>query len=443
VSALLDLAYLGALAAASPYLAWKVASRPRHLDGFRQRLGNCEPRVGDAPCAWVHGVSVGEVVAAQPLIESVPTALREGGRDSEVVISTTTSSGQEVARRRFPGRRVVYYPFDFSWSVRRVFDALRPSIVVLVELELWPNFLREAQRRKIPVVVVNGRISEKSFRGYRLARRIIPLQAVARYCVQTDEYASRFERLGVDPRKIVVTGSMKYDVVRTGGVDAAAMRTSLGLAADEIVWICGSTHPGEERAIGEIHARLKARWPKLRLVLAPRHIERSAEVARELEQTTREKVVRRSVQSQTTGPLGPGILLVDTIGELGKLYAAADLVFVGGSLIPHGGQNILEPAGLGKAVLMGPHTFNFQESVERLLRAQAAVEVPDAAGLEREVASLLGDPTRARALGQSAHTAIEAAKGATARTLSTIGELFRGNVSAAPQAPARKLQKTG
>jgi 3-deoxy-D-manno-octulosonic-acid transferase len=449
---LLDLVYLLALASSSLYLVYKAITRPRHLAGLKERLlGPHEPRVGSSPCIWVHGVSVGEVAAAEPLVR----ALERRFPGHEVVITTSTATGQAVARRKFEGKRVAYFPVDFSWAVKRVFRALRPTLVVLVELELWPNFLIEGRRRGVPVVVVNGRISERSFRRYKLARwfwlarRFLPLQAVARYCVQTDQYARRFTRLGVDPQKIVVTGSLKYDGVLTGAASvqaAAEARTSLGLEAGSVVWIGGSTHAPEERLLVDVFARLRISHPKLTLVLAPRHNERAAEVKRVVEGAGLRPVLRSAQRSgafgtsgpvapgtgafRTSGPVAPGtgtdVVIIDTLGELSRLYAAADLVFVGGSLIPHGGQNILEPASLGKPVLFGPHVQNFQESVERLLAARGAVQVADAGELEARLRELLADPAGARALGARALAAIEAAKGATDRTLAVLEELLSG-----------------
>jgi 3-deoxy-D-manno-octulosonic-acid transferase len=428
---LLDLAYFGALALASPYLLYKAITRPRHVAGLRARLGRGPvaqgvlegepgtggvlPRTGTAPCVWVHGVSVGEVVASEPLVRALETALP----GHEVIITTTTSTGQAVARRKFPKQRIGYFPLDFSWAVRRVFDAVRPSLVVLVELELWPQFLAEAKARGVPVVVVNGRISARSFRGYRFLHRILPFNDVAHYCVQTEQYAQRFLKLGVAPEKVTVTGSMKYDNVQTSRTGGPEARASLGLGPDEAVWIAGSTHSPEERSLIEIFSRVKEDRPELRLVLAPRHNERAAEVARMVAQAGLVPVLR-SAQIEGAPVSKDAIIIVDTLGELSRLYAAANLVFVGGSLIPHGGQNMLEPAALGKAVLFGPHVANFQESAERLLTAGGAIQVNDASELEARLRELLASPELTRTLGLKALEAIEAQKGATERTIAAI-----------------------
>lgn len=415
---LLDLAYLCGLTLASPYLLYKAITRPRHLAGLRARVGGAGfIRTGEGPCIWVHGVSVGEVAASEPLIRALERSLP----GHEIVVTTSTQTGQAVARRKFPEKRVGYFPLDFSWSVKRALEAVRPSLVVLVELELWPNFLAEAKAQKIPVVVVNGRISERSFRGYRVARRVLPLNDVAHYCVQTEQYAKRFKKLGVPDEKITVTGSMKYDNVVTASGDGATARASMGLGPDDVVWIAGSTHNPEERLLLDVFARLRAAKPELRLVLAPRHNERASEVAKQVEALGLTPVLR---SKQATGAVNDGVLIVDTLGELSRLYAGADLVFVGGSLIPHGGQNILEPAALGKPVFFGPHVANFQESVDRLLEAKGAIQVKDEKDLEARLRELLADPPRARALGARALETIEAAKGATERTVGVLKPLL-------------------
>jgi 3-deoxy-D-manno-octulosonic-acid transferase len=426
---LLDLAYLCGLTLASPYLLYKAITRPRHLRGLRARLRDGDlGRRTSGPCVWVHGVSVGEVAAAEPLVR----ALERSFPDHEVVITTSTETGQGVARRKFADKRIGYFPLDFSWAVRRTFDAVRPSLVVLVELELWPNFLAQAKARSVPVVVVNGRISEKSYRGYRVAKRFLPFNDVAHYCVQTEQYARRFRELGVPDDKITVTGSMKYDNVVTqgaaGGTESpqsaqnAAARESLGLGEKDVVWIGGSTHYPEERILVSVFTRLRETRKDLRLVLAPRHNERVAEVKKMVEAAGLRAILRS--EQKAAGPsAGDAVIIIDTLGELVRLYAGADLVFVGGSLLPHGGQNMLEPAALGKPVIFGPHVANFQESADRLLQAHGALQVPDEPGLEAALRELLADPARAKALGARALETIESAKGATARTVSILRPL--------------------
>lgn len=422
---IVDFAYYGGLWLLWPYLLTRVlpARGRRHLAGMKERLGDCPQRRGDRPCIWIHGVSVGEIRAAAPLVAMLERELP----DFEVVLSTTTGTGQEVARKSNQGKHVFYYPLDFSWSVRRCFEAVRPDLVILVELEIWPNFLGEAFRRKVPVVLANGRISEKSYRGYKLVRSWLfdPIGRLARFCVQTPVYADRFRRLGIPEHLIHITGSVKYDQLSTKASDGPAVRAEVGLRPDDVVLIGGSTHPSEERALLLAYRALRAKHPALRLVLVPRHTERTDEVRRlaaELAPGVTRLTERRAAKA--TEPLPPGeVLLVDTIGELGRLYCAADLVFVGGSLIPHGGQNILEPVVFGKPTVFGPSYENFVEPVERLLAADGARRVPGEHALEPALAALLDDPEAARAMGERGRQALLAARGATARTVAVIKDL--------------------
>ncbi|MCA8921215.1 MAG: 3-deoxy-D-manno-octulosonic acid transferase [Planctomycetes bacterium] len=426
MASLVDFAYYGALLLSSPALALKFG-RPRgrrHLAGLRQRLGACRRRSSRRPCIWIHGVSVGEIVAAAPLIEALHTHLP----DYEVVLSTTTSTGQQVAKKSYPGLRVIYYPLDFTWAVRRVLDAIRPDLVILVELEIWPNFLSEAYRRKIPVALVNGRISERSFSRYRYVRGWLfdPLGKVGRFCVQTERYADRFRQLGLPADQIYVTGSMKYDQLQLSQADGAEIRREIGIGASETVLIGGSTHPSEERALVEAYRALREATPDLRLVLVPRHTERAAEVARIVREAVGEPVLRSQQLEAREPTLPPGaVLLVDTIGELGRLYSAADVVFVGGSLIPHGGQNMLEPVAFGKPTVFGPHWDNFKEQVERLSAARGVREVKDAAELTQVLGEFLRNPEEARAMGARGRDALLAARGATERTLEVLRTYLR------------------
>lgn len=427
MASLVDFAYYGGLLLASPFLAAKLAPKRgrRHLTGLRERLGECPRRPGQRPCVWIHGVSVGEVRVASLLMKALETALP----DHELVLSTTTGTGQEVARRAHPRQRVIYYPIDFSWAVRRTLDAIRPDLVVLVELEIWPNFLTEAYRRGVAVALANGRISEKSFRGYRHVRGWLfdPLGKIGRFCVQTDTYADRFLRLGIPARQIVVTGSMKYDQISTQAADPEATRRDMGLGRDEPVLIGGSTHPGEERALVEAYARLRARHPDLRLVLVPRHTERAPEIERMVGELL-PGVQRRShrLAHRIQDPLPPGqVLLVDTIGELGRLYAACDVAFVGGSLIPHGGQNMLEPVALGRPTVFGPSWVNFKEPVERLLGAGGAREVSGPEDLQRALGELLDRREDATAMGERGRQAILDARGATERTVRVLQDYLQ------------------
>lgn len=433
--------YSTALGLASPYLIYKAATRPRHVRGLRSRLGLDLPQASETPCIWVHGVSVGEIKAAKTFID----ALSEAFPQIETVLSTTTSTGQEVALKEYEGRRVFYFPADFSWSVSRVFDVIKPCLIVLMELELWPNFLEYAKKQKVPVAVVNGRISERSTRRFVRAQRFVRgmFENVDRFVVQTEAYAQRFASIGVAARRITVTGNLKYDNLKTPeDVDAVRIRERLGIAVEAPVLIGGSTHPSEERALLRIFQRLKATTPALRLILVPRHNERAGDVEKEIH-AAGEACLRFSqldeLAEEARGEGAP-VILVDVMGELGRLYAVADLCFVGGSLIPHGGQNMLEPASLGKAVVVGPHCHNFPKEVDDLLSVEGIVQVSDEDQLGDTLAALLEEPERARALGRNARQIIERNRGATRRTIEVLSAML-DRISArrpSPQASERK-----
>lgn len=422
VASLVDFFYYGSLLLASPWIVYKVGHPRgrRHLMGLRERLGDCTPREGKRPCIWIHGVSVGEIRAATTLVE----ALQRDLPDHEIVLSTTTGTGQAVAKRTYPNHKVFYFPFDFSWSVGKVFSAIRPDLVILVELEIWPNFLQESQRRRIPVVLVNGRITDRSYNGYRLVRGWLfdPIGKIGTFCVQTERYAERFRRLGIPANHIHVTGSVKYDQLQTQQANAAETRRDLGVGQEEQVLMGGSTHPGEERALLVAYRELLKERPHLRLILVPRHTERTDEVASAVKEFA-PGVVRRTerLAAKATDSLAPGsVLLVDTVGELGRLYCAADVVFVGGSLIPHGGQNVMEPIMYGKPTVFGPHMSNFRDPVQRLLAASGALQVQSGGDLASAFAGLLDAPEDAQAMGARGREALCAAQGATDETVSII-----------------------
>lgn len=420
---MLDLFYLIAAVVGAPVWLYLLATRPRIRQGLRERLGlRVYPRASERPSIWIHGVSVGEVLAARPLIQALELAFPE----YELVVSSTTDTGMQVARQAFTDNHVFRFPLDFGWSVRRVLKAVRPRMVVLVELEIWPNFLRLLAKRDIPVVLVNGRITERSFRGYKRFMTLLApcFDRVACYGVQGEEYARRFRELGVGAERVVVTGSLKYDTIAPSEGDGApeAYRTLLGLGADP-VWVCGSTHDGEERQLLEVYSALVQRLPRLRLVVAPRHIER-AQAVQTLCESMGWPVLRRT-QIEGHGPSAEGsvlmpIVLLDTVGELAQLYRVADVVLVGGTLVPHGGQNMLEAAAASKPVVFGPSVDNFADGAAMLLAARAALQVSSSEDLETAVAELLDNPEKALAMGKRGYLALDQAQGATEQTVAMV-----------------------
>jgi 3-deoxy-D-manno-octulosonic-acid transferase len=419
---LLNGLYVLLLLALSPWLLYKALTTGKYRRGlWAKALGRSLRRNGDAPCAWFHGVSVGEV----HLLSQVVAAFRRRHPDWDCVISTTTDTGLEEARKRFPDLPVFYWPLDFSWAVHRALRRVNPSLVVLAEGELWPNFLTAAKKRGSPVAVINGRMSPRSVRRYRrlgsLVRRWVGLVDV--FAVQTEEYAADFRALGVAAERVHVTGSVKYDGVETDRRNPRTeeLRRLLNVQPDDLVWVVGSTQaPEEEIALG-IFRRAKREHPNLRLFLVPRQRERFEEVATLL----RRRGQPFNRRSEVRDTAGEAVVLIDSMGELGALWGLADVAFVGGSLDGRrGGQNMIEPAAYGAAVVFGPHVWNFRDTAERLVAAEAAVQIMEAAGLDATVYRLLGDAAERRRLGTAAQEFVQQQQGATERTIQCLDGLL-------------------
>ena len=412
-----------------PVLAWRAFFGPRPRPSLRERMGFVPPLHSERPVVWVHGVSVGEVKAASRFLAQ----LRAARPDLHLVVSSTTPNGHFVARQEHPDLPVFFYPLDVANFPTRALERVRPCCVLLMELEIWPNFLQAARARDIPVAVINGRISERTFKGYRRARGLLPqLDLISKYCVQDRAYQKRLLDLGVDPGRVVVTGNMKYDsVVMMRGADSAQPLRSWLAPHGERVLVAGSTHHDEEGAVLAAVATVDL---PVRVVLVPRHPERAPAICDVVRAAGRTPVRWTEVRYQLA-PLGrDAVVVVDTIGQLQRFYTACDVAFVGGSLIPHGGQNMLEPAAQGRAVLFGPHTTNFRADVELLLAAGAVVQVPDRAAFAAELARLLRDERARSALGARALQVIADNQGATARTLELVTDLLPPPAAAAPSA---------
>ncbi len=431
LSWLLDAIYLIALVLLSPWLVWRAWRTGRYRRGLGAKgLGLGSPlRLADP--VWFHGVSVGEV----HLLRQLVAAFRQAYPHVPCVISSTTDTGLDEARRCFTDLTVIGYPFDFSWAVRRTLRAVRPRLVVLAECELWPNFLHAARAAGVLIAVVNGRMSPRSLARYcrlgRLPRWLFGhLDLLA---AQSSDYADAFRALGAAPEKVVVTGSVKYDGAcgERDNAQTRQLRTLLGIGADDLVWVAGSTLAPEEDLVLDTYATLRGTHPTLRLVLVPRQRDRFDEVAALLQR--RGVAYRRRSQLQAP-PEPDAVILGDTLGELGALWGLADVAFVGGSLDGRrGGQNMIEPAAYGAAVLFGPHVWNFREPAARLVEVGGAVQVPDAATLTSAVAWLLTDPNERAAMGRAAQDFVRGQQGATVRTVTLLGNLLgrRGGTQAA------------
>lgn len=424
---LLNAVYLALLVVCSPWLIYRAVRSGKYRDGWSEKLfGRAPLRIGDRPCVWFHAVSVGEVL----LLRSVLKELERRRPGWDLVVSTTTPTGLAVARRTFPDLVTFYAPLDFSWATARAVSRVRPTVLALVELELWPNLVWAAKEAGARVAVVNGRLSMRSHRGYRKLRGPLgpTLRRLDAVAVQTEEYAERFVDLGVPRQRVRVTGSVKYDGLECdrNNPKTLALRRELGLWASDVVFVAGSTMEGEEAAALAAYRAARAVHPGLRLIIVPRHAERFEKVAAWLRDQG-ETVVRRSDPTGSparNGQTRPPVMLIDTIGELSAVWGLADVAYVGGSLLPgRGGQNMMEPAAFGAAVLFGPYTANFRETVEQLLARGGARRVANAAELTEALIDDLNDPESAAARGVAARAYVLAQHGAADRTLSELDRL--------------------
>jgi 3-deoxy-D-manno-octulosonic-acid transferase len=409
-----NLGYLLAAAVIWPWFVYKYATTGKYRAGIRQRLGGLPPR-GEKPSIWVHAVSVGELLQIKPLL----SALRERHPGHDIVVTYTTKTAAEIAARDLTDYYHCYSPLDLSWVVAKFFRVLNPALIVLVELELWPNWLMHARANGVPVLLANGRISEGSFKNYRRFKWLLQpaYDSIRAWAMQDETYAQRARELAQS--KVQITGNLKYDALKSEpDSDRVAEFRRLFNLDGRPVLVCGSTHPGEHEMIVDMLPRLGCR-----AVIVPRHPERYAAV-REL--LTKAALPWRNRSELTAdSPAGPeDVILLDTVGELAAVYGVADVVFVGGSLISHGGQNMAEPVALGVATLFGPHTANFRATVRELKECSGALEVQNAAELEREIKRLISDPDARRELGKAGQARLLAGRGALGRHLELIAELL-------------------
>lgn len=431
---LLDGLYALGLLSASPVWLYRMVRHGRYREDIGQRFGAVPVRYGLQPTIWVHAVSLGEVNAARTLVRELHGQLP----DFRAVISTTTDTGMAAARRLYsPDHMVFRFPLDFTFAVRRALNRIRPAIVVLMEGEIWPNFLAACNRRDVPVVVVNGRMSaDKGYPGYKRLGRIAGrlFNRLTAIGVQDESYAQRFRSLGARAEKVHVTGMMKFDTAeiadRLEGQEELA--AAMGISDDDRLIVAGGTGPGEEEMLLDVYARLREKHAGARLAIVPRKPERFEEVAKLIAARGFE-VIRRSehpdeTERAATARERDGVLLGDTMGELRKFYALAACVFVGRSLVPMGGSDMIESAALGKPTCFGPHTFNFPQA--DALAEHGCERVADAAGLRRQFDAWLSDPAAAAAAGRQAQDYVRSQQGATRRNVELICRVL-GRVPAA------------
>jgi 3-deoxy-D-manno-octulosonic-acid transferase len=425
---LADLVYIVAAIVYSPVLLYEALVLRKNRGGWREKLFGPRPALhaGDRPRLWIHGVSLGEVNAARQLVRELETH-RPG---LEVVISSTTDTGYARACELFGAHRVFRYPLDFSWTVRRTLDRIRPAAVVLIELEVWFNLVTIAAQRNIPVAIVNGRLTERSARRFQwlggLSRYMF---AVLRWVGAQDEpTAARFAQVGVPRDHITVTGSLKWDtaLVADSIPGQEALAAAMGLNPNQPIWVCGSTGPGEEELLLAAYAELRADFPELQFVLVPRKPERFNEVARLIED--RLYLCRRRSHLPDGSFVPPTsenvVWLGDTLGELRKFYALATVVFVGRSLVPMGGSDPMEVAALGKPMVTGPHMENFLLPSSVLAGSGSLRAVAEADDLAIAIRDWLSTPVAAESAGRAGQAVVRKHQGSTERTVQSLLRFF-------------------
>ncbi|MDF1743039.1 MAG: 3-deoxy-D-manno-octulosonic acid transferase [Gimesia sp.] len=431
-SYILNLAYCLLLVVASPLICYRILVLKKYRSGWGQKfLGSLPVRESQRPCLWFHAVSVGEVLQLPPLIRALEAEIP----GVEIVVTTTTHTGYAVAKENIPEHEICYFPLDFSWAVRRALQRVRPTAVILVEMELWPNFVLAAEKLQVPVSIINGRLSEKSFRGYWRIRKLIGplLNRLDLIATQTETYAKRFQKLKGNQDRIHVTGSIKFDGIEVERNNSLTdeLRKMFQLNASQTILVAGSTQSPEERLALEVYLEARRAFPDLRLILVPRHQERFEEVAG-IVKSFRLPLIRRSDQGENDlSPVlpfsnveQPSVCLLDTLGELKACWGLADFAFVGGSLTNRGGQNMIEPAGYGAALMFGPNTWNFKDVVDALIQHHAATVVSDQADFLDTLRDWLEDPNSAKRQGSRAQDFVLNQRGATSRTVNLITSLI-------------------
>jgi 3-deoxy-D-manno-octulosonic-acid transferase len=408
---------------ALPVYLWKGRATGKYLRTWRARMGGLPPQAASpgGPAVWIHAVSVGEVLAARPLV----AALAERLPSHRLFVSTTTMTGNAVAGRSVRGATGLFYaPFDFPGPVRRALRTLDPVLLVLVETEIWPNLIHEARRRGSRVAMVNGRISPRSFSRYRRIRGFLSrvLGEVDLFLMQGQAHGERIRDLGAPAGRISVTGNLKFDAAEAPHVvEELQLRLGRKARGGRPLVVAGSTSAGEDEMILAAFSRVRETVAEAALVIAPRHPERFDAVL-VLAQSAGFSCEKRSAL-RAEAWAGVDVVVLDTLGELAQVYALADVAFVGGSLVPTGGHNVLEPAVAGKAILVGPHMENFQEIADQFRTEEALVVVASVEDLAREVTDLLVDTERRKRLGDKARSLVERNRGAVKRTVDALARL--------------------
>lgn len=426
--------YLIVAVALTPMVLFRRIVYGRYKTGWSQRFGNIHRKTPQSPCIWIHGVSVGEINATKTVIAELKTQFPE----HEIVISTTTDTGFARAEALYkPEYAIFYYPLDLSPCVHRAFEQLKPDICLLMELEVWPNFMKEAKRRQVPIVVLNGRISDRSYGSYKQVKPLISstFQCLSLILAQTREYADRFIDLGCPADCVHVTGSLKYDTAQVCDTVAGADRIAerLNLTETSRLWVAGGTGTDEETIVLKAFRQLKthAELKDLRLAIVPRKPERFNRVAQMIGEAGYTIIRYSTLKHAEPGQLidDQAVILGDTMGDLRAFYSLATVVFVGRSLVPMGGSDMMESVALGKPTIFGPHTFNFKQTVNALLAADGAIEVSDETGLSHQILTCLNNHTYAQTVAQQGRQVILDHQGATLKSVSLIADLMRHQVT--------------
>ncbi|HWR05912.1 3-deoxy-D-manno-octulosonic acid transferase [Sporomusa sp.] len=411
------------------------AVRSIHEKGFAERLKQSLGWLPEATMLqlagkdviWLHAASVGEIVAASPIVKEIRHELP----GIPILVSVVTAAGHAMAKRIIPeADGIIFFPLDLPFLSRAVITKIRPRVFLLVETELWPNFLKAARDLNIPVMMVNGRISEKSLGRYCYFRSVLKdmLNTIVKFCMQSTIDAQYITRLGADVERVVVTGNTKFDqsYTKLDAAEKAALYQAVGLRNPGSVIVAGSTHKGEEELLFAAFNQIVAEFPDTQFIVAPRDILRAGEIA-ELASRYKFTSVRRTklAEGESLDLTNINMIIIDTIGELGKIYGVADIVYIGGSLVPRGGHNILEPAAHGKPILIGPHMFNFKDTYALLSERGACVTVKDSASVAETILGLLKNPAEARRMGNEALTIIKENQGASRKSAVHLKEVLQ------------------
>ena len=413
-----------------PYFLYRLVKEKGFGNRFRQNMGLVRREeiapVADVDCIWLHGASVGEMVAISPLVKEIKSIMPE----RKVLVSAVTVGGYDMARQIMPeADAIINFPLDLPFVASSMVRRIRPGIFMMVETELWPNFLRAIRKRNIPVMMVNGRISEKSAKNYHYLSSLLRdmLDTISRFCMQSSIDAKYITQLGADPEKIFVTGNTKFDqtYAEVSPEDLATYKTELGLEEEAFpVIVAGSTHRSEEEAVLTSFTNLRKKYPRARLVIAPRKLNRINEIEQLMSKFGYEMGYRAKLKEMKGRRPEFPVLLLDTIGELGRIYAVGDIVFVGGSLVHYGGHNVLEPAAHAKPILVGPSMEDFKDSYSLLSKAGACRTVTDTGGLTEAFLEIAGDDALRKKMGDTSIQIIRENRGAAQKTIHYLIDLL-------------------